>query len=365
MKFINTEALKPGMRLARPIYSNKGVLLYDRGQSIKDAQSIQNIKGFGLIGLFVLEPAEPVPPMTEADKQFERFQTVTSFQIKDELTNILKTGKVSQIDTIAGAIIREYGNCREKIDFQQSLRSVDDFIYKHCLNTAILAALLSHSLNMPLADQLNLVIAALVHDIGKLTISQEIVCKPDPTMEELALIDKAEVAGYEVIGEAFSTRLNIRRICQQAHKMILDDSYGNVKNNSVVLAAKVLIVAGVFDKATSVRLNEDPSSEIMTIKRMMAQPHLYDPEVVKAITDSLKILFPGVSVELNTGEKALIIGETMDPFRPMVLSFKDNSIINLMDTRSYNNIEIVDIMKTMDNRHVIDTETLKKFGGGQ
>ena len=63
MRFIKIEELRPGMRLARPIYSKKGVLLFERAAAIKDAQSIQSIKSFGLIGLFVLEPAEPVPPM--------------------------------------------------------------------------------------------------------------------------------------------------------------------------------------------------------------------------------------------------------------------------------------------------------------
>ena len=64
------------MRLAKPIYSKKGVLLYDRASVLKDMQSIENIKSFGLIGLFILEPAEPVPPMTQDDLDFERFQTV-------------------------------------------------------------------------------------------------------------------------------------------------------------------------------------------------------------------------------------------------------------------------------------------------
>ena len=84
MKFIKCEELKPGMRLAKPIYSKKGVLLYDRASVLKDMQSIENIKSFGLIGLFILEPAEPVPPMTQDDLDFERFQTVMYNEIMDE-----------------------------------------------------------------------------------------------------------------------------------------------------------------------------------------------------------------------------------------------------------------------------------------
>ena len=58
MLFIKCDELRPGMRLARPIYSKKGALLYDRAHVLKDMQSIENIKNFGLIGVFILEPAE-------------------------------------------------------------------------------------------------------------------------------------------------------------------------------------------------------------------------------------------------------------------------------------------------------------------
>ena len=93
MKFIKMEELRPGMRLARPIYSKKGVLLYERAGIIKDDQAIQNIRGFGLLGLFILEPSEPVPPFSEEDMEFERFQTMMTFEISEELGKIRKSRK--------------------------------------------------------------------------------------------------------------------------------------------------------------------------------------------------------------------------------------------------------------------------------
>ena len=87
MLFVKTDKLKRGMRLARPIYNKDGVLLYERNSKLT-VQGIQSIRTFGLIGLFILEPAEPVPPMTQEDIIFERFQTITVFLIKDELDKI-------------------------------------------------------------------------------------------------------------------------------------------------------------------------------------------------------------------------------------------------------------------------------------
>ena len=82
MLFVKTSELKEGMRLARPIYNKNGVLLYERNSKLT-GQGISSVKNFGLIGIFILEPAEPVPPMTKDDIEFERFQTMSVFAIKE------------------------------------------------------------------------------------------------------------------------------------------------------------------------------------------------------------------------------------------------------------------------------------------
>lgn len=85
--------------------------------------------------------------------------------------------------------------------------------------------------------------------------------------------------------------------------------------------------------------------------------------MVEALIKSINILVPGVSVELNTGEKALVLAANeADVLRPMVLMFKDNTIIDLADMDLYEDLEIKDIMKTLDNRHVMDMDLLKRNG---
>lgn len=54
---------------------------------------------------------------------------------------------------------------------------------------------------------------------------------------------------------------------------------------------------------------------------------------------------------LTTGEKALVIQENQaDVLRPVVISIADNSIIDLGDRQTYGDIEVEDVLKTLDNR---------------
>ena len=84
--------------------------------------------------------------------------------------------------------------------------------------------------------------------------------------------------------------------------------------------------------------------------------------MVDALLNSVTILTPGTSVVLTNGQKALVISQNMDLMRPVVLTFEDNRIINLSDRMSYRDLDVEDIMKTMDNRHVMDKEALKRLG---
>ena len=363
MRFIRMEELKPGMRLARPIYSKKGVLLYERAQTIRDEQAIKNIRGFGLLGLFILEPAEPVPPFSEADMEFERFQTMMTFLIADELEVIRHTKKTERLQMIVASIIKSYGNETGKINFFQSLRSKEDYIFKHSLNTAILSAIITHQMNLPLAVQNNAVTAAVVHDIGKLDVPAEVMYKGEHSNEEQDSIHAFERAGFETLRNTFLSTPAVPRACVQAEQnlRIMERKEPSILD-TMQPAAKVLQVAGMFDKLTAVRLEEQPMSELKVFRMMLSNDAYYDRPTVNALLNSVTLLTPGTSVELSDKKKALVLRQNDDLMRPVVLRFDDNQIVNLSDRMSYPDLEVDDIMKTMDNRHVMDKDTLKKLG---
>jgi hypothetical protein len=52
-----------------------------------------------------------------------------------------------------------------------------------------------------------------------------------------------------------------------------------------------------------------------------------------------------------------------DVLCPIILSFRDNVLYNMADRYISSEIQIKDIMKTMDNRHVMNNEMLKNYEG--
>lgn len=114
---------------------------------------------------------------------------------------------------------------------------------------------------------------------------------------------------------------------------------------------------------TAMQVEKAPDSEVAAIKHLLENPQVYDSDVVRALIRSINILAPGVSVELNTGEKALVLNANeQNVLEPMILMFGDNSIVDLSDREMFGDLEIKDIMKTMDNRYVMDIDLLKRQG---
>ena len=363
MLFVRQENLKVGMRLAKPIYNKKGVLLYDRNSKLT-TQGIESVKNFGIIGLYILEPAEPLPPMSEDDIEFERFQIVSSFIIEDELRYIKDNQRTSAMQTLTASIIKNYGRLDRKINFVQSLRSKADYLAKHSLNVAILCAMITHVMNVRLSEQLDTVTAAVVHDIGKMDIPKEISDSTDYSDDDKKRIHACEVGGESLIESVFLSTPAIKRIVSQSCKLLYDAGQDRKDTGmKIVTGARVLMVADTYDTMTAMNDEKEPSSEIAALRYLMERPDVFDKSVVKALVESINFLSPGCCVELTNGEKGLVLSSnSYNILEPMILCFSDNSIIDLGQELIYGDLKIKDMMKTMDNRCVMDKDALKKAG---
>ena len=359
MIYVKTEDLKVGMRLARPIYNKRGILLYGRNDKITK-QGIESVKNFGLIGLYILEPAEPLPPMSQEEMEFERFQTMAVFSIRENLDAIMSGNEPESLMRQTDELVSKFGDLYHRIQFNQNLRSPEDYVYKHALNVAILTAMISHRAKFGIVEQTEVVVAALLHDLGKLSLRPDLRSKADNlSQEERTEVARAVITGVDKISNAFNLPSGVKGMLMQFCQLLYLPENAP---ESISKAVKVLMVANAYDEYTAMRLDEDPHTEVQAIRMLQENPEVYDPEIVRYLLESVKILYPGVCVELTNHEKGLVLRENDgDILRPMILGFGQNQIYDLELDNVYRTVQIRDIMKTMDNRIKVDPERLKEY----
>lgn len=359
MKFIVMEDLKRGMRLARPVYNKEGVMLYDVNTKL-NKQGVNSIKNFGLLGVYILEPAEPVQEITEEDREFERFQTMAQFELMRELDMLVMENGEKQIQKLADSIIKQYGGLNHKINFHKSLRSSEDYAYKHSLSVAILCALMSSALNMSYMEQLNIVTAALVHEIGRSMVPVSILKKgSNLNAEDLITLKKYELEGINLIQKNYDIPSLTRIIVAQNHKEMSDPGTQDIK---LLEGTKILRVADAFDTMTSMNIMGKPSSDVAAVRYLLDEDNHFDEKAVGALLRSINILVPGVCVELSNKEMGLVIKENKENIlRPIVLGFDNNEVYDLSNEYTFMKVRIYDIMKTMDKRVPISQEIIDKY----
>lgn len=365
MQFVESKDLRPGMRLAKPVYNKMGVLLYDRNSFLTNS-GIKSIENFGLIGLFILEPAEPLSPISQEDIQFEQFQTIYMFRIKEIMDRLQNNQEPETLSELTGNILSRYGSLDHKINFTQILRSSADFVYKHAISTAILSAMIANTLGFTNTEKTHLITAALLYDLGYLYVPRNILDKKNPmTADDLRIIQECRKKGFQLLYPETNKYLlssDVLNIIQQTHTMLSATDENDLKGRSFAPTTNVLFVANMFDQLTAMNLHHAPISEIAAIRRLKKSPGLYDPKTVSALSRCIHILPSGCSIDLTTGDKGIVLMENPNNFMaPVILNFRDNQIYDLNDPKVAKQIQITDIMKTMDNRIVIDEETLKQF----
>ena len=358
MLFVKVDELKPGMRLGKPIYNKNGVLLYDRDTKLT-MQAIYGIKNFRLLGLYILEPAEPVPPMSEDDINFERFQTMAVFSIREDLDLIDSGKKDKGLDWLCSLIIKNYGDLNHKINFVQSLRSSEDYIYKHVLNVAILSAIIAGQMGFSVGRINLLVKSAILHDIGALKLQQlpDAEDLDDGTKEVVKKNTQETLDRYGDLDE------EVLRLITQMQELYTRESDAEIPAGlKESVNANILYVADAYDRMTAMKSFEEPTSEVKAVRELLADEERYNKKIVNALIHGISILYPGVCVELSNGEKGLVITENEDNiFEPTVLDFRNNNLYDLSDPSVKQTIEIADVMKTMDNRIKRDKSLLEEY----
>lgn len=170
---------------------------------------------------------------------------------------------------------------------RQALERRDPQLCGHGDRTANYAVVLGATVGLAEADLLDLYFAALLHDIGRLTLPKELLRKQEPlTAEEYALVQCHPRAGAELLEPIPVLRVPAVLI---AHHHERWDGTGypyGLKGPFIPLGSRILAVADTFDALTSdqpYHRARDPGSALRLLQAVAGSQ--LDPELVEAFIE--------------------------------------------------------------------------------
>ena len=369
MIFIRSSELRPGLRIAKPIYNKDGVLLYERNSRLT-IPAINSVRNFDLIGIYILEPAEPVPPFTKEDIEFEQAQTIYLFKLKDLFENIYKRQPLGKLEDLVNDIIKRYGSLTHRVNFNQNLRSSHDFMYKHATSVAILSAMIGQHIEMPEEDYKALITAAILYGFGYRFMSKTVMDKDEDFTEYDKQTKQAALEkGINYLNVCTDATPYLQKAIRVAEHYILSNNperKNPAASDDILLLTEILKVAVEFDMLTGMIMGHKPESEIFAMNSIQERTSEFNKTIATVLSQCIHIVPTGASVDLNTGDKAVVLVENHKNYmQPVILSLRDNNIYDLSDPVVNRRFQIVDLMKTMDNRVEIDVNTIRLFKADQ
>ncbi|MBC7539069.1 MAG: HD domain-containing protein [Bacteriovorax sp.] len=253
------------------------------------------------------------------DKLFDKDKVFTT-EILSETLQGCKTTVESMVDVIKDYDVSKLQSLIATLSFH------DFYTYDHSINVSMYCIAL-YSAARPNAPKEEIVLAGLgglLHDIGKVKISTDIINNPDKlTEEEFDVIKKHPDYGYNLLVENSCSCEGvdfevIKRIVHEHHENFNGTGYpSKLAGVDIHLLARVTAIADFFDAITTKRSYHDvlPTEDAIAVMSKSVGKKL-DPELFEIFTTSVKQL-------VLTGKINKELPEDFDPCQPQnVLPFR-------------------------------------------
>ena len=190
------------------------------------------------------------------------------------------------------------------------VKEVDEYLYNHSLNVAVISNLIGKWINLPQEDLDTLVLAGLVHDIGKLKVDPQVLNKPGKlTDEEFLEMKKHPVYSHKMLTEMGYTDQKMIKAVTLHHEKVDGSGYPlGISGDKLPIHAKILAIADIFDAMTSNRVYKERVSPFKVLEMFQNQTFgKLDYSIIMTFIKKFTEYYVGSEVQLSNGEKAKIV----------------------------------------------------------
>ncbi|HXV35294.1 MAG TPA: HD-GYP domain-containing protein [Gaiellaceae bacterium] len=166
------------------------------------------------------------------------------------------------------------------------LAEKDEYTEGHTRRVALRAVLVGEELGLAPSRLRNLATGGLLHDIGKLSVPDEILKKPGSLDDaEFAVIKRHPEWGHKLLGELGGFSDAVRRLVLDHHERLDGNGYPNGRSAADLdIATRILTVCDVYDALLSVRVYRDAWTHAKAMELLHEQTGCaFDAACVKAL----------------------------------------------------------------------------------
>lgn len=328
MRLLPTKSIKPGMKLAKSIYNDKGRILLSSGIPITK-RMISTLENLHVTYVYIEDSRTSdihTPSMISEPVRKEAMETIVStFNEMKDLTlskKFMLDQSSKKFRELIQNIITDMKNNEEVASLLTDIYIHDNYVFTHSLNVTVYALSIGLKLGLSSKELETLGLGGIMHDIGKMLIPKEILHKPGKlTSEEFKMMKSHTTKGYDLLRNMHTIPMLVAHCAFQHHERLNGSGYPRgLKKDDIHLFGKILAVADVFDACTSHRVYRNAMLPHEGLEILYSgSDSLFDREIIEAFRKSVAIYPNGLTLELSDGSKGIVVGQNKDMTeRPIV-----------------------------------------------
>ena len=312
--------LQVGMTLGKSVLAPDGVVLLRAGVPLRPAY-IAQLQRLGVPAVYVANPLAPdvEPPEVVGDRtraQLGAGLREITVQVRQSLE---QKGRREQrrwafngkaIKDGIDAVLDEVLSNPHALVHLRDIRSADDYTLGHSVNVCILAALLGVSQGLTLPNLRELILGAMLHDVGKACVPVEILQK-EGQLTELEMLEMRQhtTRGFEVLRRNPEINLLVAHVAYQHHERWGGGGYPRgLRGNDILQYARIVTVCDVYDALVSDRVYRRGLPPRRALNIMLeGSPGYFEPGLAQAFASHIAVYPVGSIVRLSDGCTGVVV----------------------------------------------------------
>ena len=332
MRRVTVKYARRGMILGAPVYDNFGTMLIDGFIRLDDdCIKILNDNSVKEIMLDDWRVADvPVTPVFPPELEGKLANTLRRLIVENGGKKKVDSSNIEQVSVAINAMVSELilGSTGE-INVS-GCASQEDYNYIQPVKTTTLSLIMGHRLGYSKADLANLGLAAILKDIGYITIPPELLHKPDLMSEkELLKIRQHPMIGYEILSQHNNTSGEVANAVLQHHERWDGSGYPyGLKGEDISRFSQIIAITDTFTALLSDRPGRRTYMPHETVEYVMAYSgEHFSPDLIELFVRNVPCYASGLTIELNTGEMGIISSPNLGFIgRPVVRICYDHEV---------------------------------------
>ena len=308
MQRVSVGFLEAGMVAARNVHSAEGRLLVTKDTVLSEAM-VANIQKTSLGSIYVRNPLFQDIEAEEVVTEDNRRKAVMA--LKSAVTAYQKTKvlDIQPLKKVLRELVVEIIRNRDSMIHQLDMRTYQDYIYAHSVNTCVLSVLIAVNLDYPEGKLTDLALGTMLHDIGMMMLPDALLMKMgNLTPEESKQVQQHPEDGFNILRTVREIPITVAHIAYQHHERVDGKGYPrNLTADKILEVAKVAAVADTFDALVSDRPYRKGMVPHEAYEVMMALADSYvDRDILHLFLTHVAIYPVGAVVQLDNGQHGVV-----------------------------------------------------------